>query len=127
MFLTAAVAATKTQPMTKPNCLTKCGTVSIPFSFGLTKLCSLNTKFLIICNHNLSPCIPFFNATSNKKVRVLDISLDSQLHVALPVLTSCIDKKIVESMKDASIIVFPTPFHLSSKQNKLTVLGDDTT
>lgn len=123
LLTTATTIAVKTQPMIKPNCPTKCGTVIIPLPFGLTKLCSLNTSFLIICNQWFSPLIPFFNATTNKKVRVLDISLKGQFHVSLPFLTSCVNNKIGKSVKDVAIIMFPTPFHLSSKQNKLIVLG----
>ncbi|KOM41495.1 hypothetical protein LR48_Vigan04g169300 [Vigna angularis] len=123
VFLTAAAAAAKAHPVTKPNCPTKCGNVSIPFPFGLTKLCSLNTSFLITCNKSLSPPIPFLNTTNNEKVRVLDISLDGQLHVSLPVATSCVNNKNGESDKDYFSFRLYTPFHLSSRQNKLTVLG----
>ncbi|WVZ20090.1 hypothetical protein V8G54_007412 [Vigna mungo] len=99
--------------MTKPNCPTKCGNVSIPLPFGLTKLCFLNTSFLIICNQGFSPPIPFFNATTNKKVWVLDISLDDQLHVLLPFLTSCVDNKTSESVKDASCSPHLSTYHPS--------------
>jgi len=120
VLLTAAAAA-KTQPMSKPNCPTKCGNVSIPFPFGLTELCSLNTSFLITCNKTLSQPIPFLKI--DPRVRLLDISLDGQLHVSLPVVTSCVDNKTGESGGYFYFRFNLKPFHLSSKQNKLTVLG----
>ncbi|QCE15698.1 Wall-associated receptor kinase [Vigna unguiculata] len=139
LLVLLSAAAAKTQPMSKPNCPTKCGNVSIPFPFGLTELCSLNTSFLITCNQTLSPPIPFLNTTqqslsspfhflnaSYEKLRVLNISLDGQLHVSLPVATSCVNNKTGESDNQFFTITFDTPFHLSSKQNKLTVLGAGT-
>ncbi|XP_047172936.1 wall-associated receptor kinase 2-like [Vigna umbellata] len=135
VLLIAAVAAAKTIPMSKPNCPSKCGNVTIPFPFGLTNPCSLNTSFLITCNHSIpflnsnvttpffrsNVTTPFFNTI--RKVKVLDISLDGQLHVSLPVATSCVNNKNGESDKDYFFFRLYTPFHLSSRQNKLTVLG----
>jgi len=139
LLVLLSAAAAKTQPISKPNCPTKCGDVSIPFPFGLTEHCSLNTSFLITCNQTLSPPIPFLNSTQQslsspfnflnatyEKLRVLNISLDGQLNVSLPVATSCVNNKTGESDNQFFIITFDTPFHLSSKQNKLTVLGADT-
>ncbi|KAG2399809.1 Wall-associated receptor [Vigna angularis] len=130
VLLIAAVAAAKTIPMSKPNCPSKCGNVTIPFPFGLTNPCSLNTSFLITCDKSLpflktTTEMRLFNTTDEKvQVQVLDISLDGQLHVSLPVATSCVDNKNVESDNDYSFFIrLYTPFHLSSKQNKLTVLG----
>lgn len=123
--LIAAVAAAKTQYMSKPNCESKCGNVTIPFPFGLTEACSLNTSFIITCDKSL----PFlntthemrlFNTTDDEKVQVLDISLDGQLHVSLPIVTSCVTPKSEHNYISISLYA---PFHLSSKQNKLTVLG----
>jgi len=126
VVLLSAAASAKTEPVSKPNCPSKCGNVTIPFPFGLTEACSLNTSFLITCNQTLSPPIPFLN-TTDQKVRVLNISLDGNLHVSFPAATRCVDNKTGESDNENWIFKFNlTPFHISSKQNKLTVLGSDT-
>ncbi|KAK7353257.1 hypothetical protein VNO80_18698 [Phaseolus coccineus] len=118
----AAAAAAKTQPMSKTNCKTECGNVTIPVPFGLTEPCSLNTSFLITCNQS----IPFLK-TMEQKVRVLSISLDGQLEVSLKVATSCVNNnKTSESESNFWFYRFDTPFHLPSKQNMLTVLGANT-
>ncbi|KOM41499.1 hypothetical protein LR48_Vigan04g169700 [Vigna angularis] len=36
-------------------------------------------------------------------------------------IASCVDYKTGKPVKDVSLIVFPTPSHLSSKQNKLII------
>ncbi|TKY74203.1 Wall-associated receptor kinase 2 [Spatholobus suberectus] len=118
------IAATKSQPISKPDCQTDCGNVTIPFPFGLTENCSLNSSFLITCNHTLSSHTPFLkNNHFSPGVRVLDISLDGELNISLPVARDCIYySELVATGYSFDL----RPFHLSSTRNKLTVVGGNT-
>ncbi|KAG5067493.1 hypothetical protein JHK86_011224 [Glycine max] len=116
------IAATKTEPpLSKPNCQQKCGNVIIPFPFGMTEACSLNTSFLITCHQNLSPPTPFLQ--NFYQISVLDISLEyGQLNISLPVARNC----LINNLTGESVIEMNLgPFHLSSNQNKLIVFGAD--
>ncbi|RDX66370.1 Wall-associated receptor kinase 2, partial [Mucuna pruriens] len=124
LLVALLIAATTTLPLSKPGCPGMCGHVEIPFPFGTNKTCSLNTSFLITCNHTFSPPIPFLanSSSSSRPVPVLDISLDGKLQISLPVATYCLNKRtLVTRSQEFSL----APFHLSSKQNKLIVLGAD--
>lgn len=117
------IAATKTEPpLSKPNCQQKCGNVIIPFPFGMTEACSLNTSFLITCHRNLSPPTPFLQ-NDYHQISVLDISLEyGQLSISLPVARNC----LINNLTGESFIAMNLgPFHLSSNQNKLIVFGAD--
>ncbi|XP_072078131.1 wall-associated receptor kinase 1-like [Arachis hypogaea] len=68
VWILCGAADAVTQP--NSNCTKRCGSVEIPFPFGTDESCSLDTSFLISCNHTSTPYLPHNNAT------VLSISLD---------------------------------------------------
>jgi len=125
LMVVVAVFYTKaaTQPMSLPNCTAKCGSVTIPFPFGITKDCSLDNTFLINCNKttsNSTTDIPFLPKTNQ---RVLNISLiNGELRVAWPVASRCYSKKIKPTTPDIEM----PHFHVSPTQNKLIAVGCDT-
>ncbi|KAJ1403023.1 Wall-associated receptor kinase, galacturonan-binding domain [Sesbania bispinosa] len=133
--LIAAATQTQTQslpkPKPKPECptITKCGSVNIPFPFGLTEDCSLDSSFVISCNQTSSPHTPFL-PTNN--LTVLDISLNGELRVAWPVASDCYGNNgtlVSETPQFFDLMTPPNPnptFHLSSTRNKLMVVGCDT-
>ncbi|XP_020207453.1 wall-associated receptor kinase 2 [Cajanus cajan] len=85
-----------------------------------------NSSFLITCNKKLPAPIPYLKDSFGQKVRVLDISLDGKLNISLPVATRCTKHTNNESVNGRSLYEFDlAPFHLSPKQNKLTVVGAD--
>ncbi|KAJ1379578.1 Wall-associated receptor kinase, galacturonan-binding domain [Sesbania bispinosa] len=73
-----------------PNCPTNCGSVTIPFPFGTTEDCSLDSTFLITCNQTTSPHTPFLPQTH---LTVLNISLNGELHIGWRVARDCYDDR----------------------------------
>ncbi|RHN69507.1 putative protein kinase RLK-Pelle-WAK family [Medicago truncatula] len=127
LMVVVAVFYTKaaTQPMSLPNCTAKCGSIKIPFPFGITKDCSLDNAFLINCNKTSSTAsnstkhVAFLSKTNQ---RVLNISLNGELHVAWPVARHCYPKKSKPTTPDIKM----PHFHVSPTQNKLIAVGCDT-
>lgn len=123
LLFTLLIAATKTQPMSKPNCPTNCGSVTVPFPFGMTEDCSLDASFLVSCNRTSSSSHVLFLPQTN--ISVLNISLNGELQISWPVASDCYaerGKLLSQTIQDLSI----TSFQLSSNRNMFTVLGCDT-
>jgi len=126
LMLVLVVLYTKvaTQPMSLPNCQTKCGSVTIPFPFGFTEGCFLDSTFLINCNKtsNSKKLAPFLPNTNQM---VLNISLNGELRVAWPVARDCYSKNSIQTEQTIQDINM-THFHVSSTRNKLVAVGCDT-
>ncbi|CAK8567478.1 unnamed protein product [Lathyrus sativus] len=130
LIVVVAVFHTKavTQPISRPNCPTMCGSVTIPFPFGTTKDCSLDNTFLINCietsstTSNSTTQIPFLPNTNQS---VLNISLDGKLRVAWPVARDCYGEKgtfMSRTFQNINMMHFP----ISPTRNKLIAIGCDT-
>ncbi|MED6148486.1 hypothetical protein PIB30_053671 [Stylosanthes scabra] len=106
------------------KCKRKCGSLAIPFPFGTTEDCSLDTSFLIDCNtNNNTPYVPQTNLT------VQSISLNGQLRVSFPVASFCYTGKNgtkgLETNQTSQQHNL-THFSISPTQNKLFVVGCNT-
>jgi len=130
LMVVVAVLYTKaaTQPISLPNCIGKCGSIEIPFPFGITKDCSLDNTFLINCKKissttsNSTTLVPFLSKTNQ---RVLNITLKGELHVAWPVASDCYAKNSIQVNQPYFDIKMPY-FHISPTRNKLIAVGCDT-
>lgn len=123
LLFTLLIAATKTQPMSKPNCPTNCGSVTVPFPFGMTEDCSLDASFLVSCNRTSSSSHVLFLPQTN--ISVLNISLNGELQISWPVASDCYaerGKLVSQTFQDINL----TTFQVSSNRNKFTVIGCDT-
>lgn len=125
-LLMVFIAKAATQLISMPNCPTKCGSVTIPFPFGTTKDCSLDSTFLINCNKtsssSTSPQVP---SLPHSNQNVLNISVNGELHVAWPVARDCYaeNRKLVNQTYWGIDIKH---FSISSTRNKLVAVGCDT-
>jgi len=126
LLMVVVVIYTKasTQPVSLPNCPTKCGSITIPFPFGTTNNCSLDNTFLIDCNKTspTSTHVPFLPQSNQS---VLNISLDGELRAAWPVASDCYSEngtKLSQIIQDINM----THFHISPTKNKLIAVGCDT-
>ncbi|MED6216728.1 hypothetical protein PIB30_010475 [Stylosanthes scabra] len=124
LFESAADAAT--QP--NSNCSTQCGSLKIPFPFGTTESCYLDSSFLISCNHTSSGPTPYL---STDNITVLDISLDGEMRVSAAVATGCYDSngtRINATSENRNYNLSRNHHYLSvsSSRNKLTAVGCNT-
>nr|XP_029150142.1 putative wall-associated receptor kinase-like 16 [Arachis hypogaea] len=127
LFLIFFLAAHANDAATQPakHCLTKCGHVSIPFPFGTTMDCSLDTNFLINCTNN----VPYFPLpTNNRALTLLSISLDdAELRVPSPVASDCYS--IVQgklSHTEIDYFFISGSFSISWTRNTFTTIGCNT-
>ncbi|TKY74202.1 Wall-associated receptor kinase 2 [Spatholobus suberectus] len=101
-------------------------TLPFPSHLAFPRLAPSTPSFVITCNQtSLSSYTPLLLQKDNfsLSVHVLDISLDGELNISLPVAKDCINQRIDEPFIWSLDL---TPFHLSSARNKLTVVGADT-
>ncbi|ESW09488.1 hypothetical protein PHAVU_009G131700 [Phaseolus vulgaris] len=123
LLVALLIAKTKTQAIPNPNCSSKCGDVTIPFPFGMSDTCSLDTSFLLTCNQTSPSSHTLFLPQTN--ITVLNISLDGHMQISWPVASDCYadrGKLVRESFQDLNL----TTFQVSSNRNRLTVIGCDT-
>ncbi|XP_019184345.1 PREDICTED: putative wall-associated receptor kinase-like 16 isoform X2 [Ipomoea nil] len=105
----------------KPTCDDHCGNVSIPFPFGLTKECALNSNFSITCNTSFHPPKPFI---ANSTVEVKDISVEGQLRIMKRVSKRCYNKR--EGRSPLKSWYTSSKFYVNQTANKFVAVGCDT-
>ncbi|KAL0333180.1 UNVERIFIED_CONTAM: Wall-associated receptor kinase [Sesamum angustifolium] len=109
--------------ITKPNCQSKCGNLTVPYPFGIgiNTGCSVSSWFDVNCNTSFSPPKPFI---STGNLEILDI-LDDKVLIKNWVAASCYDQfGNITRRNQAFINLVSTPFAFSDI-NKFTVLGCD--
>ncbi|KAJ1410293.1 Wall-associated receptor kinase, galacturonan-binding domain [Sesbania bispinosa] len=124
MFLITAKAASKARP---DECPTSCGSLKIPYPFGMSEGCYLDHSFFINCTHNHNP-IPHL-PHPNTNMIVLNISLnDGELLVSSPVARYCFRKRdtIQSSLQERKQMFNLTHFSVSPTRNKFTAVGCNT-
>ncbi|KAL6503265.1 hypothetical protein OROHE_023894 [Orobanche hederae] len=111
------------QAISKPNCPTKCGnlTVRFPFGIGIETGCSLNSGFDVNCNVSFNPPKPFIRKSNRE---ILEIS-DNHVRINNRVATTCYDQSgNVTRQNQATTNLLTTPFTFSDT-NKFTIVGCD--
>lgn len=102
-----------------PGCKTKCGSLDIPYPYGLTQNCSLNFKFLINCTTNSTPIL-------HGNIIVQDISIvDQELRILSPVAKRCYANGKFDDSPNNKYFLELNYLAISSSKNKLTVIGCD--
>ncbi|MED6216729.1 hypothetical protein PIB30_010476 [Stylosanthes scabra] len=105
------------------NCSTRCGSVEIPFPFGTSESCCLDSSFLVSCNRTSSGgFIPYL---SPGNISVLNISLDGEMRILAGAARGCYDRNGTQN-NETSVswrIDLSQYFSLSSSRNKLTAVG----
>ncbi|KAL8063328.1 hypothetical protein ABFX02_01G020700 [Erythranthe guttata] len=109
--------------ITKPNCPSKCGNLTVPYPFGIgaDPACAINSFFHLNCNSSFDPPKAFLGSD---KFEVLSI-YDSKIRIKNQLAWVCYDKNgDGVSYVESSMNLSGTPFSFSN-ENKLTVVGCD--
>ncbi|XP_047306507.1 putative wall-associated receptor kinase-like 16 [Impatiens glandulifera] len=101
----------------QPGCLDRCGNISIPYPFGVSKGCFIGSSFLVKCNK-----------TTNKlflgNIEILDISILGELRILSWIGRDCYKNKISIDRQNPRLRV--RKFYVSSLKNKFVAFGCDT-
>ncbi|KAL8170454.1 LOW QUALITY PROTEIN: hypothetical protein V2J09_022258 [Rumex salicifolius] len=114
-------AATATAQAINRACPGNCGSVLIPYPFGMQEGCYLNEDFKISCQSE----IPFL-VGSDPQMKVQNISIDThEITVYTPVASACYDN-LGRSNTINILSVSSSKFPFSKTRNKFTAIGCDT-
>ncbi|XP_030943325.1 wall-associated receptor kinase-like 10 isoform X2 [Quercus lobata] len=103
------------------SCSGACGSVTIPYPFGIEPGCYIDDWFAIGCNHTLGSPKPFLRRLD---LEVLDISLEGTLRVNYPMSSWCPEtntKNATESAANVSLA--SSPFFFSESRNIFIAMG----
>ncbi|XP_031115719.1 putative wall-associated receptor kinase-like 16 [Ipomoea triloba] len=117
-FAPTATSKSNYYPIAKPNCVDHCGNVSIPFPFGLTKYCSLNSYFFITCNTSYYPPQPFLWKSN---IPVKRISVEGQLTIMKLIAQTC-----EEDDQSTWSKITLSKFFVNQTANKFVAVGCNT-
>ncbi|KAJ8444441.1 hypothetical protein Cgig2_005963 [Carnegiea gigantea] len=108
----------------RPDCQEKCGSVAIPYPFGIGKNCALDDNFVIICN-DVDPDRPKPVLGGHGSLDIIDISLNGTLRKYTYVASDCYTRggKSDHSNPASSGL---HKFFYSATRNKFTAVGCDT-
>ncbi|KAL8522463.1 hypothetical protein ACS0TY_012575 [Phlomoides rotata] len=106
---------------TRPGCPDRCGSLSIPFLFGVGSNCSLGPSFTMMCNSTKAYLTMF-----PRKAEVLEIS-QSQIRIQHSYLLTASCYNTTSSMDDAEWhgITLNTTQYTLSDENWLMAIGCD--
>ncbi|KAF5469142.1 hypothetical protein F2P56_013237 [Juglans regia] len=110
----------------EPNCNRTCGSLEIPYPFGTSEGCYLNSSFRITCksssNSRKGTPTPFLRVSN---IKVLNISLDGELRVSASVARDCPQKSDYNFSKSYTHLTL-REFPISYTKNVFTAIGCDT-
>ena len=107
----------------KQGCQDRCGNISIPYPFGMTKGCYYNDDFSITCSKNFSTPKPLLWRSN---INVRNISLfDGEVNILQHIAHDCYDQLGTQMEHNEPTVNLRT-MRLSSTKNKFTGIGCDT-
>ncbi|XP_004306284.1 PREDICTED: wall-associated receptor kinase-like 10-like [Fragaria vesca subsp. vesca] len=121
----AILGVASSPSLAKPNCTSHCGSIEIPYPFGIEPGCYRDNNrydrgFQILCNTSTDPPKPFLNLSDTSRPEVLNISLGSTVIINSPIFFSdCPNKPNYRQSPNLLPDIEVTPFTLSEK-NKFT-------
>ncbi|KAG6670513.1 hypothetical protein I3843_Q059100, partial [Carya illinoinensis] len=123
VILSAAIFVATAVAEPNSNCVTTCGSLhGIPYPFGTSEGCCLNSSFLITykssSSSGKSTQTPFLGDST---IKVLSISLDGELRVSASVAHDCSQKLDNYAMYNLTDIQLEFP--MSDKNNVFIVVG----
>ncbi|GMN43286.1 hypothetical protein TIFTF001_012487, partial [Ficus carica] len=121
---TTTISSATTEVKTPPDCNRTCGTVEVPYPFGIDDPnCAKNEDFMLNCNRTLSAPTLF----AGENIQVVNISVENgTLNVLIDTATRCYNETGGVTYEFDQHITLGDRFTFSSTENKLVVLGCDT-
>lgn len=119
-ILAASMFNSATSQPIHPECQANCGNISIPYPFGTTKDCYLNSSFRLTCNSTSQPPKLSFGS-----IEVTNISLSGELTIRTAMARRCYFENGTEERSLyawAKTRIFP----FSVTRNKFVAIGCDT-
>ena len=101
------------------SCSGVCGSVTIPYPFGIEPGCYIDDSFAIDCNNTLGSPKSFLRRFD---LEVLDISLEGTLRVNYPMSSWCPKSEIENA---TSVSLASSPFVFSKLRNIFVAMGCD--
>ncbi|XP_059315552.1 wall-associated receptor kinase 2-like [Lycium ferocissimum] len=106
----------------KPNCNESCGSVKVPFPFGMNPDCFLHDQFLVTCNNSSQPPQLFVQSSN---IEITNISLVGQLNIQHFIARDCYGNGTGTDGNSVSILL-PSFLTVNSTANKFIAIGCDT-
>jgi hypothetical protein len=122
LLLGAFILATTAASQPDPNWNKTCGNISIPYPFGTSEGCYLDSSFFITCDYSSGIPTPFLRKGN---IPVRDISLDGELRILSSVARDCYNESGF-SVDRTNRHLTLSKFTISYTRNKFTVVGCDT-
>ncbi|CAA0835858.1 Wall-associated receptor kinase 5 [Striga hermonthica] len=118
-----ATAQPTTATISRPNCPSQCGQVTVPYPFGigLGSGCALDRGFEVDCNSSFDPPRPFI---STGNLQIVDIDNETVRIINWVAATCYGQAGTVTRQNRASINLSTTPYVFSDR-NRFTVIGCD--
>lgn len=127
LLSTASVSSmAASSPLPAPHCPSKCGSIEIPYPFGIGADCAWpgEGNFTIACNHSFSPPRPY----TNENVEITSISVETgEMHVYAIVAYVCYNSSDTIEQDQGQIgYSLDPPLLVSPTENVFTAIGCDT-
>ncbi|KAM0053283.1 putative EGF-like calcium-binding domain-containing protein [Helianthus debilis subsp. tardiflorus] len=117
LFILKAYCFTETSSEPSPDCQKSCGSVAIPYPFGIGPGCSAHDAYSVTCNTSFNPPRPFI---TNINLEVLEVSLQGTVRINNPLFDSC------NNRTDHLVVNFTnTQFTYSTTATRFTAIGCD--
>ena len=118
-----ATASLTASSVANPDCLQKCGNVTVPYPFGIDDLeCAKNKDFLLVCNRSTNPPKLYVG----KNVLVYNISAEnSTVTAGMHAAFLCYGETGHTVKKSSRSLQLSSSRTISNSRNKFTSLGCD--
>ncbi|KAH6834168.1 hypothetical protein C2S53_019003 [Perilla frutescens var. hirtella] len=114
--------ASQNFPLAKPNCVDRCGNISIPYPAGTSPECYHNPIFWVTCNHSFNPPKLFWQDSTQE---ITDISLDGQVKIMQFIGRDCYTRNGTRALYTNPWIQLATYITVNHTANKFTMVGCD--
>ncbi|KAJ0853090.1 putative protein kinase RLK-Pelle-WAK family [Helianthus annuus] len=118
LFLSLTTTSIAIPKYAKPECTDRCGSVTIPYPFGIGERCSVNPWYTIDCKNNATPYLSKLN-----NLEVLGVNLSNlTVIVNIPRVSYC-QKPVWNISEIMGVHLDGSPFLFSKLNNKFVFEG----